>query len=180
MPEAHRDFRGDIELVPGSIHGFRTFVREAGKLKNMGYFYTWDEKNWNEAVHYNINIPLQISRQPYPEPNLHPAPQKDCSCGFYATYDAVSLWHVNYLPMGIWDSIHQTIDRRGLWSLSWHENELGYVEASGRVVLGERGFRAERMRIIDLIPLDPNRANDIADFVDRYRPDNLNHLGVPQ
>lgn len=93
-------------------------------------------------------------------------PRLDCSCGFYAsyTYDHLLL-----------------AQQSGATS----EGILGVVEASGKIVLGTRGFRAEKMRILALsgdnhigtfvggsIPV----YNVIDTMLEKYPPDDVSHL----
>lgn len=55
----------------------------------------------------------------------HPSPDMDCSCGIYA----------HYLPLESYE--------RG-------SNVFGVVEASGRILMGTKGFRAEKAKIVAL------------------------------
>jgi len=55
-------------------------------------------------------------------------PDKDCTCGFY----------INYFPT---ESFYPSND----WDLP-----RGVVEASGKIVLSKKGFRAEKMRLVAL------------------------------
>lgn len=59
----------------------------------------------------------------------HEAPHPDCSCGIYA----------HYLPL---ESYH-----------SWSDKIYGVIEASGRILMGTKGFRAENAKIVALAGL---------------------------
>ncbi len=63
-----------------------------------------------------------------PEPE-HEAPHPDCSCGIYA----------HYLPL---ESYH-----------SWSDKIYGVIEASGSILMGTKGFRAEKAKIVALAGL---------------------------
>lgn len=61
--------------------------------------------------------------------DTHDSPQSDCTCGFYA----------HYLP---------------LESYAYYNNRVyGVIEASGRILMGTKGFRAEKARIVALAGL---------------------------
>lgn len=60
----------------------------------------------------------------------HSSPQIDCSCGIYA----------HYLPL-------ESYEREG--------NIFGVIEASGRLLMGTKGFRAEKARIVALAGFGP-------------------------
>lgn len=65
----------------------------------------------------------------------HQAPQLNCTCGFYACYSPATTQWGQAIPF------------------------MGVVELSGRMVLGTRGVRAERARIVaSLQPYWPARA----------------------
>jgi hypothetical protein len=59
----------------------------------------------------------------------HKAPHLGCTCGIYA----------HYLPL---ESYH-----------SWSRRVFGVVEASGRILMGTKGFRAEKAKIVALAGL---------------------------
>jgi hypothetical protein len=73
----------------------------------------------------------------------HEAPDEDCTCGFYAMKElAPELLHTA--------SLSDLIERV---SGSGVRFVLGRVELAGKVIEHERGYRAERARIVELIPL---------------------------
>jgi hypothetical protein len=71
-------------------------------------------------------------------PNAHGTtggpPQAKCSCGFYALYDP---YHA-----GEWDN----------------EGVIGSIKAYGRIVIGTRGFRAEKVHL-EALCLTPNHCH---------------------
>lgn len=62
------------------------------------------------------------------------SPVKDCACGFYATYEPRA--YRDHLPQ-IWD----------MYEGKDHAFVHGSIIATGRVILGSRGFRAEYAQI---------------------------------
>jgi hypothetical protein len=82
-----------------------------------------------------------------PDPDPHVVPDERCSCGFYAmkTLRAVREPHV-------FDVI------------------LGRVELAGKVIECTAGYRAERARIVELIPIEGSEREAIR---------LANHLGLP-
>jgi hypothetical protein len=76
-------------------------------------------------------------------PNPHRAPGEGCSCGFYAMKELDGqLLHVAAMAA-------HGVDRTGTDEVS----VLGRVELAGKVIEHELGYRAERARIVELIPL---------------------------
>lgn len=75
----------------------------------------------------------------------HAAPNANCSCGFYAYYGA-----------------DQTESHVG--------NVTGIIEASGRVIVGSKGFKAEKARVVALIEPGLHSHNAVMDFLIRRQP----------
>ncbi len=61
----------------------------------------------------------------------HSSPELDCTCGIYA----------HYLPLESYERTH---------------NVFGVVEASGRLLMGTKGFRAEKAKIVALSGYGPS------------------------
>jgi hypothetical protein len=121
-------------LVPGSLRGYRTW-RPAGRRVHVPAgtlpltSVTRRRVVWPPTlVARCAPSPSGRKAPPDPDPGVEPgedghhAPQPGCDCGIYA-------W---YAPD----------DTRIL-----HARVFGAVEASGLVLMGDRGFRAERVRI---------------------------------
>jgi hypothetical protein len=119
-------------LVPGSLRGYRTW-RPAGRRVHVPAgtlpltSVTRRRVVWPPTLVARCAPSPSGRRQQAPEDEPEPdddhhAPQAGCDCGIYA-------W---YAPD----------DTRIL-----HARVFGAVEASGLVLLGDRGFRAERVRI---------------------------------
>jgi hypothetical protein len=75
----------------------------------------------------------------------HDAPQKGCTCGLWAWFDYETLAREGYEPL------HAT-------------HVAGIVGAAGRVVRGEIGWKAERVKVLALFDdLCPSPKREIAD-----------------
>jgi hypothetical protein len=123
----------DRSLVPGALRGYRTWrpVRRSVQL-GPGMLPI------SSLSRRGVVWPTQLSAECTPPdvggkafggsvlPGDHPAPYNGCECGIYAWYD----------PR----------DTRIL-----HARVFGAVEASGLVLLGERGFRAQRARVAAVV-----------------------------
>jgi len=133
---------GDMELVPGTLRGYRGWRWDdhTQRLMSTGWMHDWaperlqpdamclrpDGEAWNfhvEPIDRRLN-----SLVPYPPPpNLRPAPMPRCTCGFYASYAPRTY-----------------IDHGWLYGLGYLH---GTVSAHGAVVLGTKGFRAQRVEL---------------------------------
>ena len=77
----------------------------------------------------------------------HPAPAEDCSCGFYA------MKHLEMLPvLGV-----QVFDEEGVRG----GTILGRVQLAGTIIEHDFGYRAERARIVELIPIEGHEADGV-------------------
>jgi hypothetical protein len=99
----------------------------------------------------------------------HKAPDAGCTCGLYARYR--------------WDRV----SAHG----GWNGTAVGVIEASGRVILGTQGFRAEKAKIVALCieddiykhpPLDPSIQffDRIPDMLEAFPPQDVSELIGPQ
>ncbi len=70
--------------------------------------------------------------------SAHPAPTNDCVCGFYANWTLA-------------DMIESANSDQANAILGYSFLGIGLVEAFGRVILHERGFRAEYMQIVGFL-----------------------------
>lgn len=124
------------------------FATEGGALKSVSY-QTWWEPGVNtfeckanrkpvdasacSRMYHNGTKPYAHTEQCPMQPAC-PYPTIECSCGFYAYHDG-SHW------TGPSKSVHQV---------------FGVIEAWGRLVIGTKGFRAEKALIVALkLPEDP-------------------------
>jgi hypothetical protein len=78
----------------------------------------------------------------------HQAPVEECTCGFYAMDSLTRLIEQTgpllYVPLGAW------LDPGVV---------LGRVELAGKVIEHEHGYRAERARLVELIPIEGSEAS---------------------
>ena len=117
--------------VPDSftpVTGYRTWA--------LGLGWLWSSQS-PEKVAWPATEPLRARCLKHGFPSLfnprmpqHSAPDRDCACGIHAVYAP-------------WDL--ELIEPRRPWALI-----SGRVEGWGRVALGERGFRAEVARPLEL------------------------------
>lgn len=134
----------EIPLIPGEIYGMRGFtVNDDGTLsplhRNTSMRYgtgihtakchitgIWSLQFNNSSFTFNIsedNAPVMHKDKP--------APVLNCTCGFYGYFDQQP--DISFMHGG----------------LDNHVN--GIVRASGRAIVGDLGFRAEKMEIVGLV-----------------------------
>lgn len=120
-------------LVPGSLRGYRTWrpVRRKVELRyGMLPISSLSRRGvvWPTQLEA-VCTPPDVGSKSFGGTTLpgdHPAPYNGCECGIYAWYD----------PR----------DTRIL-----HARVFGVVEASGLVLLGDRGFRAQKVRVAAVV-----------------------------
>ena len=122
--------KSQIELVPGTLRGYRVWSHYAGRLTSTGWNYPW-----TPSPEQQVAICARLGLETYVRA-LHNAydcgaPCAPCSCGYYASYDPAS------------NVAHAQI--RDITSYDWWIR--GAISAHGRIVLGTGGFRAQRVRI---------------------------------
>ncbi|MGH9248042.1 MAG: hypothetical protein ACRD0W_00765 [Acidimicrobiales bacterium] len=120
-------------LVPGSLRGYRTW-RPASRLgrhpDGMLPLTSVTRRHvvWTPTLRARCEPP--DTGFPIPGPSTlgddHPAPQPGCNCGIYGWYAPDDTGRVD-------------------------ARVFGAIEASGLVLMGERGFRAERARIAAVV-----------------------------
>ena len=120
-------------LVPGSLRGYRTWwhtSRRALVPDGMLPLTSVTRRSvlWTPTLSARCVPPDAARSSPRSAtlPDVHPAPQAGCNCGIYG-------W---YAP-----------DDAGMVDAS----VFGAVQASGLILMGERGFRAERARIMAVV-----------------------------
>lgn len=97
-------------------------------LKGAAYRATWEPGGWSRAECFANNHPRHRGRSSGGE-----TPSEGCTCGFYAVKE------LSAIPgpiLGGWD-------RSVL---------VGKVELAGKVIEHDRGYRAERARVVELLP----------------------------
>ena len=118
----------ELLTIPGTLRGYRAWSPRGvmGSRVDLHPLYArpgvsaWVDGE-NVATCNLLRITFERATAPV---HTTPAPQWDCRCGFYARYEPTQ-------------SANGT-------------DVLGVIEAYGRVILGERGFRAEKARILGL------------------------------
>jgi hypothetical protein len=109
------------------------------------------------------------------------APQQGCGCGFWATYDPRYYHHYMAYSTQLPDP-----DSRGC-SNRWVPGTAtqGSIKAFGRVILGTKGFRAEKVEIEALWGKGGKRAAEFygvpwiptkKEFLEAYPPPNVDEL----
>jgi hypothetical protein len=163
---------GDVPLVPGTLRVFRSwFVNADGWLEAMNFPAVWGP-GLNVAHCMGSG---GVGRNVTP---MSRVPDPACTCGFYGTYKPpsfISPLHLN--------AIH------------------GVVQVSGRVILGTKGVRAQKARIVAVVALesslfyvDPQRValtrqhypdvkwfNSLLEIVQAFPPQDVSELiGKPE
>ena len=189
-------YSGDAhDLVPGSLRGYRVWVRRIGPK----YPERWRPFRGQAPTLYSVTQCFQWTSGPQPlavcamarshaalrNPYLvaHPlvttgdfsrkVPNTFCTCGYYALLQPEwSYLCDEFFPIS---------------RLRRNSNMvMGSISASGRVVLGTRGFRAERCTI-EAVVNNPKIAKrygvpsmpTVAEFLEIYPPQDVSHLLVP-
>ena len=121
--------KSQIELVPGTLRGYRVWGHYAGHLTSTGWNYPWAPCPEQQGA-ICARIGLEMYARALHNAYDCGAPLARCSCGYYASYDPAS------------NVAHAQI--RDITSGDWVR---GAISAYGRIVLGTGGFRAQRVRI---------------------------------
>jgi hypothetical protein len=132
-------------LVPGALRGYRTW-RPVRRRVQLSYGMLPLSSLSRRGVVWRNELTAQCTPPDVGGkafggtvlPGNHPAPYNGCECGIYAWYD----------PR----------DTRIL-----HARVFGVVEASGLVLLGDRGFRAQRARVSAIVTRNRRVAAACAD-----------------
>lgn len=114
-------------LVPGSMIGYRQ--------------YSWDGHNFHSAnttfsvkLKADENVAVCKRKILKDTEHAHEAPGRTCHCGFYGWYDPFNIENT-----GVANAISNT-------------SVLAAVEVWGRVILGTKGFRAQKLRVKGVVP----------------------------
>lgn len=136
---------GEPQLVPDGLRGYRMFTLdyETGALRATSANASWAVEMTAECHRTSLGFgawtttfvsfggkPL-FDGQAVEAKVTHEAPSKDCECGIYGWYHP---------------------DEKHL-----HRGDIfGVIEASGRVLLGDYGFRSQRARVLALAYTEDN------------------------
>ena len=166
-------FRGaETELVPGTLRGYRAWALMPGRLLSLSNSYIW-KPGANAAC-------CLLAGMPAFRPCLS-SPGPKCSCGLYGHYSPTeSLWYMYndwtwqpgpYPPSSILNVIHPKV---------W-----GSIAVHGRVILGEKGLRAE-YATVEAIALEgspPSRVPyemplfaNVGELIEAFPPQDMSHL----
>jgi hypothetical protein len=135
---------GEMELVPGTLRGYRgwRWNEDTQRLMSTGWMHDWaperlqpdamclrpDGEAWDFHAASLDDYRLHFMMQSFPPiVRRSGAPVPQCTCGYYASYAPRAY-----------------IDHGWLWSRDYLH---GTVSAHGAVVLGTRGFRAQRVEL---------------------------------
>ncbi len=125
------EFRGDINFGVGEIYTIRKWkLTPDGILRSYTYPY-----EWNGAINTAICNKFERAHAMLKELDKvhHPAPMKDCTCGFWSYYD----------PTGQWQSTVGT-DTNTVFAFE------GIIKSWGKVIAGDRGIRSQHSKIVAL------------------------------
>lgn len=131
---AHSDFSTCAPDIAGTLRGLRVFaVDHSGNLRSLHYPHVW-KAGENRAR----CLPVSLVRTKRTETReIAHEGWVNCECGFYAYTDGTNTYQVDC--------------RDPLCPVSTHRQATGIIEVSGRMVIGPRGFRAEKARIRALV-----------------------------
>lgn len=121
--------------VAGELLGWKALRWIDGRLMSPSQAMPWPLHDWAVADCSFMEAPtpkrrlIQVRLGSPTEPPHHEAPDERCSCGIYAVTDPMGA--LNYLSHGC---------------------VLVRVAGVGRVIPGNRGWRAERARVVGIAP----------------------------
>lgn len=165
----------EVDLVPGTLRGYRAWRVLNGQLRAISQSTIWTDEGLVARCFANGYCAQMCERCM----EMHKAPVRECTCGIYAMYglvDVVAAYGSNVVVTGV-------------------------IEASGKILLGTKGFRAEKARIVaaylhpSLLDLDmgirwswreENSAtfpsvrwfNDMTDMAMEFPPSDLTEFGI--
>ncbi|HXY94438.1 MAG TPA: hypothetical protein VEP49_18315 [Acidimicrobiia bacterium] len=126
------------QLVPGSLRGYRTWRRVGwrGKVPDGTLPLTavtrrsvvWGPTIYAQCTEPDVAIPITVTSR-FRLPGYHRSPEARCECGIYAWYSPDDT--------AVLDA--------GLFGV------FGVIQASGLILMGDRGFRAERAQIVAVV-----------------------------
>jgi hypothetical protein len=149
---------GDIDTSVGTVRGVRWWSMDAGDTLVGAFGGTWHEGENLATCRRDHGLTMVINTWAGPRSvsvsalgaivqaagvgqRRHPAPDPECTCGFYA------FWRPEPLPVYEQYPV------------------IGVIEGYGRTVIGDRGFRCEKAKILGL-HLPPTSYAGDGDFLD--------------
>jgi hypothetical protein len=134
----------EVPTYPGYLTGIRAYrMGHNGVLVSPQQPFTWEPgENQASCIHKGYQKPhyyytSQGKMAVEYIPSEHDVATLGCSCGFYAYFEPLRA--KTYLPRYPTNSV------------------LAVVQGYGRVTMGESGMRAEKMKVVGLIPYVPER-----------------------
>lgn len=160
----HEYGRREVPLIPGEMYGMRAFrVRDDGTLgplhRNKNFVYSEginvakcdDEPiNWQITFTSGLTYTMAAPTQEVVHPD-EPTPHIDCSCGFYAYFEDAP--ETSFMA-------HVADDRVN-----------AIVRATGRCIVGDLGFKAEKMEVVGLVADAPDSIESKKAKFDRFMLD---------
>lgn len=139
---------GEFPLAIGTVKGYRdwylTLVQESGTWEfnslTGAFNGQWTSADWQEAM---CGEP-ELSRE---HPEDAPVPVSDCGCGFWAYWKRPGT-APSFVSSSDWVFGSAWISPR-----PWIRVTLaGVAEGAGRTIIGSKGFRCQRMRVLAIAP----------------------------
>lgn len=152
---APQPFHGENEypFAVGTVRGVRAWrVSYQGLLRPLHVTADPWEPGENHA-----QCMAGLAARLYPEmrrPGEHETPDENCKCGFYAYHEDRGIPPV--------DIAYAMMERSII---------AGVIEGYGRTLIGERGFRCEKARIVKLTPWDGHTSPEVVERVHQNYPD---------
>jgi hypothetical protein len=146
---------GNEKVVPGSLRGYRHFRmnlvqdERAGKLLSVNHHIPFEPVT--EAL---CNPNGQRKQSPLHDADV-PVPAKKCTCGIYGWYNP------------------KDIDNHSSMFLNLDMRITAVIQASGKVILGTTGFRAQRAQVVATVEplqelLRAEKASKAREIWERY------------
>lgn len=138
----------EVPLIPAALYGSRSFVVATTGLLYPVFAATGPYKPGVNVARcwcyhsYMSGTTFMTHNDLSSIACTHKAPDIDCTCGFYAYFGNAG------------NAAHMTTSGQRV---------VGIVEASGRCVVGDLGFRAEKIKIVALVGNFPRRDEEPAE-----------------
>jgi hypothetical protein len=146
MPEGSRNFAGKNEFpfAVGKVEGFRAWrLGDSGQLWPLHVKFEAWRGGENIAGCYKQILTL--------DSNKHESPHEDCTCGFYAYHDRIPPIDMAYAMIA-------------------GPIVVGRIEGYGKTLIGDKGFRCEKARIVSIDTLD-HLGSTVVNRIERRYPD---------
>lgn len=143
----------DEEAVyPGTLLGYRYWRTDNRVLRSVIWDVPWDRPTVTAVCRDEYGLLLDDEQAP-----LHSAPWQECCCGFYGWYTSEEALSNHVSNWGLGDPEHRS-----------DALIFGTIAASGKVIPGTIGFRAEKAQILGVVGQGMAWASVATDFEARY------------